>query len=112
MDEFWDSTLLELNDIAESKVRMTRAEQKEQINYIFVLAEAITTRISYFFSDPKERTEDMIANPWDFYPDLFEDHKKEAEMRKEKTDQEIQRQKVIDWANHINAKRHRKEGTE
>ena len=54
----------------------------------------------------------MIVYPWDFYPELFADDKQEVEMRKEKTEQEIQTQKVIDWANHINAMRHRKEEAE
>lgn len=112
MEMFWDSTLQELTDIIESKRRMLRAEEKARISRLFVLAEAITTRITYFLSDPEKRNPDMITYPWDFYPELFADDKQEVEMRKEKIEQEIQTQKVIDWANHINAMRHRKEEAE
>ena len=37
MDQFWDSTLLELSDIIESKARMLRAEEKAKAGRIFVL---------------------------------------------------------------------------
>ena len=91
---------------------MTKAKEKARIERLFVLAEAISTRISYFFSDPDTRSEEMIAQPWDFYPELFDDEKKEVEMRKEKAEQQIQTQKVIDWVNHVNELRHRKEEAE
>ena len=108
ISDFWDSTLLELRDIIESRKRMERAN----ISRAFVLAEAISTRISYFFSDPETRDADMILKPWHVYPELFIDEEKEAEMRKEQHEQKIQTQKVIAWAEHINAMRHRKEEAE
>ena len=91
---------------------MYKAEEKARISRLFVLAEAISTRISYFFSDPEKRTDDSILQPWDAYPELFDDTKKEAEMRKEQHEQELQTQKVIAWAEQINALRHRKEEAE
>lgn len=105
MDQIWDSTLLELNDIIESKRRM----EKAKAGRIFVLANAITSRIGYFFSDPKERTEDMILQPWQAYPEYFKNEKTLIEERREKQDMEIQRQKVLDRANYINALRKRRE---
>lgn len=109
MDQFWDSTLLELSDIIESKARMLRAEEKAKAGRIFVLANAISSRIAYFFSDEKTRTEDIILQPWQAYPEYFKSEEQLLEERKEKQEMEIQRQKVIDWVNHINAQRHRGE---
>ena len=112
MDEFWGSTLLELNDIIESKRRMIRAEDKAKAGHVFVLANAISSRIIYFFSDEKSRAEDMILQPWQAYPEYFKSEEQIAEERKEKQEMEIQRQKVIDWVNYINEMRHGKEETE
>ena len=112
MNQFWDSTLLELSDIIESKARMLRAEEKAKAGHIFVLANAISSRIAYFFSDEKTRTEDIILQPWQAYPEYFKSEEQLLEERKEKQEMEIQRQKVIDWVNHINTQRHRKEEAE
>ena len=109
MDVFWDSTLLEIHDIVESKDRVVKEEEKVKAGHIFVLANAISTRIAYFFSSEKDRTEDMILQPWEAYPGLFGAEGQLVEERKEKTEMDIQRQKVIDWVNHVNAIRHRKE---
>lgn len=109
MDQFWDSTLLELNDIMESANRMSRAKDKAKAGHVFVLANAITSRIAYFFSDEKSRKEEMILQPWQAYPDYFVDEEKLAEERKEKQGMDIQRQNVIDWVNYVNARRHKRE---
>lgn len=109
MDQIWESTLLELDDITESKERMLRAREKAKAEHIFVLANAITSRIAYFFSDEKTKTEDMILQPWQAYPDFFKSEEQLAEERKEKQEMEIQRQKVIDWVNHVNKQRHERE---
>lgn len=111
MDEFWGLTILELTDIINSKRKamqeMMIAKEKAEVNRVFVLAEAIATRISYIFSPEDSRDINSITQPWDYYPKLFEAEEKEAEMRKETAEQEIQRQKVIDWANKLNARRHK-----
>lgn len=112
MDQIWDSTLLELSDIRESWERSRKAEDKVKAGHIFVLANAISSRIAYFFSDEKTRSEDMILQPWQAYPEYFKSEKEIAEERREKQEMEIQRQKVIDWVNHVNAQRHRKEEAE
>lgn len=109
MDQFWDSTLLELSDIRESWVRSRKAEDKVKAGHVFVLANAISSRIAYFFSDEKTRSEDMILQPWQAYPEYFKSEKEIAEERREKQEMEIQRQKVIDWVNYTNARRHKRE---
>ena len=109
MDQFWDSTLLELNDIMESANRMSRAKDKAKAGHVFVLANAITSRIVYFFSDEKSRKEEIILQPWQAYPEYFKSEEKLEEERKEKQEMDIQRQKVIDWVNHVNALRHKGE---
>lgn len=112
MDQIWGSTLLELSDIRESWERSKKSEEKAKAGHVFVLADAITSRIMYFFSDEKTRTEDMILQPWQAYPEFFKSEEQLAMERKEKQEMEIQRQKVIDWVNHVNAQRHRKEEAE
>ena len=108
METFWGSTLLELYDIIESRHRMMRQEEKVHVGQVFVLAEAISSRISYLFTDPKERSDDMILQAWDAYPDLFKEEKEAVEMKKEEIQLAEQRAKVIEWAETINAQRHRK----
>lgn len=112
MEQFWDSTILELHDIIESKTRMTKTEEKVKAGHIFVLANAISSRIAYFFANEKDRTEDMILQPWEAYPELFSEEKEHITQQKDDKEMELQRQRVIDWANHMNAMRHRKEGSE
>ena len=54
----------------------------------------------------------MIVQPWDYYPDLYENEKEEAVMRKNDSIIEEQRQKVLERAERINAYRRRKEEAE
>ena len=109
MELFWDSTLL---DLMESRERMIKAEEKRASGRVFVLANAISTRIGYLFTDPKERTEDMILQAWDAYPELYEKEKQKAEEKKAESRQEEQRLKIMDRAARVNAYRHRKEALE
>lgn len=79
VDLYWNLTLQEIVDIIESETRRRR----EEIGRLFVLADAISSRVAYFFSDPKKRRESDIVQPWDSYPSLFETAKEAHEDRKE-----------------------------
>lgn len=50
-----------------------------------MLADAVSSRISYFFSDPKNRSENMIIRREDVYPNLYQ-----KEMDAEKEDRELE----------------------
>ena len=62
--------------------RKHKEDVKQQIANSFTLADAISTRIAYLFEDPKTRREENILQPWDVFPELFEERKEEAEEKK------------------------------
>lgn len=76
VDSFWDFTLQELVDIIDSQTR----RRKEEIGRLFVLADAISSRVGYFFSDPKKRRPEDILQPWDSYHDLYKNDLAEQEI--------------------------------
>ena len=73
-DAYWDLTLREVVDIIESGER----KRKEEISRLFTLADAISSRVGFIFSDPKKRNSSDIIQPWDCYPELFKDEKAKA----------------------------------
>lgn len=82
--EFWDLTLFELYDRINSYRRTTKFNQKNSIDIAFTLADAIATRVIFFFEDPKDRKDDQILYPWDAYPELFEKEEKKVQVDKQK----------------------------
>lgn len=79
--EYWDLTLQEIKDIVDSKNRMLRREKKERVMETFVLAEVTANRILYGFNS--KRSESDLLQPWQFYPDLFEDMSEDMEEKRE-----------------------------
>lgn len=73
-DAYWDLTLREVVDIIESGER----KRKDEISRLFTLADAISSRVDFIFSDPKKRNSSDIIQPWDYYPELFKDEKAKA----------------------------------
>lgn len=80
-ESFWDSTPLEIMDVIESHQRKTRQAQTIKIEQLFVLAEAIGSRIAYLFSEQKDTS--IVMQPWDAYPQLFAEEKRLAEQSEE-----------------------------
>ena len=81
-DQFWEFSVLELLDILEARNRNTEKELeqwKAKIELQFFTAQAISSRIGYIFGDEKKRRSSDILQPWDVYPDLFEDKTEEIE---------------------------------
>ena len=66
--------------------------ERANIDRTFVLADAIAGRVAYSFMDPKDRSEDMILQKWQVYPELYEDTKAQAEERK--ANEELERVKA------------------
>ena len=65
---------------------------KRDIVIGFGNADAVATRVAYFFSDPKTRKESDIVQPWERFPTLFVDQKEKAQKRKR--DDELQKYKA------------------
>lgn len=75
IDVFWESSVLEIQDMMAALERMRKAEIKQQITNGFAVADAIASRIGYFFTDPNKRHESDIVQPWDSFADLFEEER-------------------------------------
>lgn len=105
-EKFWDFTLQELIDIIDSYKR----RQKEVINKIFVLADVISNRIGYLFTPDNKRDNYTLAEPWHYYPDLFEKDKVENEDENPEKDAELQAYnlKMMLWADRWNQRRKEK----
>ena len=108
-DAFWDMSLREVYDRFESYRRTCERKNKDKLSRDFILAEAISSRICYFFSTEESRSEDMILQPWDVDPDVFSMEKKRAEKEKRIRELAEYKAKVMNWANGVNATRARLE---
>ena len=60
-----------------------KEDVKMEIVTQFAQADAIATRVAYFFSDSKKRKDSDIVQPWDWFPVLFEDAKDRVERAQE-----------------------------
>ena len=83
--EYWDLTLQEIMDIIDTYEKQNR----ERIEEAFQAAEAVASRIIYFFSDPKSRREDQILQPWHVYPELYPEAIQMAEEKKEEDERKL-----------------------
>lgn len=57
------------------------SKEKLKIEQLFVLADAIATRVAFLFSNKDDRDDSMVMQPWDVYPELFFEDEKLAEER-------------------------------
>lgn len=83
-DQFWEFSVLEILDILEAARRNEEKELekwKAKIELQFFTAQAISSRIGYIFGDEKKRSISDILQPWDVYPDLFENKTEEIEQK-------------------------------
>lgn len=81
VDKYWDLTLQEIKDIIDSCNRMEILKKKDRVLELFVLAEATANRIIYGFNS--KHSESDLIQPWNFYPELFEDKSEELEKHRE-----------------------------
>lgn len=65
----------EINDLIASSNRNFEKNLKKEVGHMFMLAEAICTRIAYTFAPEQDRNENTIVQPWLYYPKLFEEDK-------------------------------------
>lgn len=83
-EAFWSYTPAEIEDRIKSYQRKIKQQQTKEIEQLFVLAEAIGSRVAYIFTEKKDLR--LILQPWDAYPQLFEEQEKimqEAEEERE-----------------------------
>ena len=99
---FWDSSVLEIQDMVAASERRTLEQMRADVITAFGGADAIATRIAYFFSDPKTRNDEMIIHPWDRFPKLFDDVKEMAEEKKVQRQIEKQKADMIAFAERWN----------
>lgn len=92
-DTFWQSSVLEITDMMEAHDKKRERRFKDLVLLGHATADAIATRVAYFFTEPKKRRESDIVQPWDSFPALFEEErnkpsgsKHDAELEKYKAD--------------------------
>lgn len=89
---FWDLSLQELVDILEAYNRREKERERRNVDRVFVLSDAIASRIGYLFADKKHRRDDMILKPQDAYPTLYK-RSEEEEKAAEKAELEAFKQR-------------------
>ena len=65
----------------DARDRLREADIRQQIELQFNVADLIANRIAVVFGDPKKRIH--IIQPWEVYPELFEDRSEELQEQKE-----------------------------
>lgn len=73
IEEYWHLTISEMDDIIDNRNRMMKDDEKRRIDSLFLLADAISSRISYIFSSEESRVDPI--RQWDVYPALFAEEK-------------------------------------
>ena len=79
--EFWEMSVPEIMEVMDAKNKDEEYQYKKQIALIFGSAEAVTSRIGYLFTDEKKRRKAQIVQPWDIFPELMEEERRENEQR-------------------------------
>mgnify|MGYP003309618873 CR=1 FL=1 len=76
-ETYWQLTKAEMDDLIDNRNRTFERDEKRRIDNLFLLADAISSRISYIFSQDENRIEPI--RPWDVYPVLFAVEKQKHE---------------------------------
>lgn len=107
---FWESSVLDIQDMISAEEKRLIEKMKQDVIISFAGADAIATRVAYFFSDEKKRRESDIVMPWDRFPSLFEDKQEEIEEKKRQTETERYKANLKAYAERWN--RRHEHGTE
>ncbi len=91
VETFWNLTIPEIEDVMESHYREMNQKEKVKIERLFVLADAISTRVAFAFFGSKTDMKDSVLQPWDVYPELFSKEKEHRDDFEE--DREFQEYK-------------------
>lgn len=101
-DTFWQSSVLEIQDMMEAYNAERKRQFKDDVLIGFASADAIATRVAYFFTEPKKRRESDIVQPWDSFPSLFEDQQKKTSEKKRNAEMEKYKAGMIAFAERWN----------
>lgn len=77
---FWNMSIGEVRDVMKSRSQVRRREAKERIMTCFELAALIGAHVSRLFDD---KNQVAIPSPWDVYPELFDEEKREYEKQQQ-----------------------------
>lgn len=97
-EEFWSSSLAEIQDRMESHQRTRMRKARETISLQYELAGLIGLYVSKLFDD---KNEIRIPHLWDAYPELFE-----AEKRQFEAAQKAEQLETVREMRHAYAARH------
>lgn len=97
---FWDSSIQEILDFMASMKRRRERRRKEQVTDLFLLAGLIAER------DPlTDKTGKQLTMPWDCYPELFTEERKQYEKAREEEEFEAYKGKRLRFVREFNARR-------
>lgn len=74
MSDFWDFSIAEINSVLASYNRKKLEKFKEKVKFIFLQADTFGNVIARSFDEKVKKMQ-----PWDVYPELFEDERKQYE---------------------------------
>ncbi len=98
--DFWNMSVADIFDEMESYERRRIREFKQDMGKLFVLAESTAEHIGkYLNSDNKAR------KPWDFFPALFQEEKKEFEQEEKTRQLEIAKENRRAYADEVKRRR-------
>ena len=95
---FWESSVPDLLDLMASIDREEDRKLKEEVKLRFVHAEATASRIGWLFTDKNKRRESDLYQPWDAYPELYEDEKELSWELKEDAALQLHKQQMEAYA--------------
>lgn len=98
MHEFWRLSFGELTDIVDAYNRRERKRFKDAVRQQFLLAEVLTRYIT-------RDKEDALPRPWEYYPELFAEDKREAEKQEEEAQLLELKERRRVYADEINRRR-------
>ena len=97
---FWDLSLAEIVDMIESYNRKLKQSEKRKIEQLFLIADAVISRVALLFPKDQEMPEPL--QPWDVYPELFAEEKEDAAASEEQRQLEAYKAQMRKRASAVN----------
>lgn len=94
-DEFWNMSMIEISDHIEAFKTRKEYTEKLEAERLFVLAEAISTRVAFFLSSKEDRREESVLMPWDAYPHFFQESHEQYLQDKQMQDLSVRRKNML-----------------
>lgn len=78
INQFWQLSILEIQDFIQSKRRSDTQRVKEDISLQFLLAKLVGEQIAAMY-----QKDFKLSKPWDLYPELFDQESEEVKRLQE-----------------------------